>query len=139
MYRFPLAPFPNPVPIPVPATIPDSAFLVFQTPMAVPGMIQTPWYSNDHLSNQNLSETTQRFARFLKNNIFPNSVKTVPGKMSKKDTKLKRLSIHVKMSRRATKTMGKRDCIILSFGKALDNIDLNQMSHRFVSGVLQND
>ena len=24
-------------------------------------------------------------------------------------------------------------------GKALDNIDLNQMSHRYVSGVLQND
>ena len=26
-----------------------------------------------------------------------------------------------------------------SLGKALDNIDLNQMSHRYVSGVLQND
>ena len=26
-----------------------------------------------------------------------------------------------------------------SWGKALDNIDLNQMSHRYVSGVLQND
>ena len=24
-------------------------------------------------------------------------------------------------------------------GKALDNIDLNQMSHRYVSGVLQNE
>ena len=29
--------------------------------------------------------------------------------------------------------------IIASIGKALDNIDLNQMSHRYVSGVLQND
>ena len=30
-------------------------------------------------------------------------------------------------------------CIMRTRRKALDNIDLNQMSHRYVSGVLQND
>ena len=38
--------------------------------MSAPGMIQTPWYSNDHLSNQNLSETSQSLARFFKNNNY---------------------------------------------------------------------
>ena len=39
--------------------------------MAAPGMIQTPWYSKDH-SSQNLSETetTQSLTKFIKNNIF---------------------------------------------------------------------
>ena len=39
--------------------------------MAAPGMIQTPWYSKDH-SSQNLSETetTQSLTKFFKNNIF---------------------------------------------------------------------
>ena len=74
--------------------------------MAAPGMIdvmiQTPWYFNDHLSNQNFLETTQSLPRFLKNNIFPNSIKAVPGKMRKKDRKLKRLFILIKISKRVT-------------------------------------
>ena len=39
--------------------------------MAASGMIQTPWYSKDH-SSQNLSETetTQSLTKFFKNNIF---------------------------------------------------------------------
>ena len=39
--------------------------------MAASGMIQTPWYSKDH-SSQNLSEieTTQILTKFFKNNIF---------------------------------------------------------------------
>ena len=55
--------------------------VVLHTPlkelMAAPGMKQTPWYSNVHISNQNLSETTQSLARFFKHNNFPNSVKAV--------------------------------------------------------------
>ena len=32
--------------------------------------MQTPWYTNNHLSNQNLSETTQSLARFSKTIFF---------------------------------------------------------------------
>ena len=74
--------------------------------MAAPGMLQTPWYSNDHLSNQNLSETTQSLERFLKNNIFPYSVKVVPGKMRKTHRKLKRLPILAMIPKRITSNMG---------------------------------
>ena len=38
--------------------------------------MQTHWYLNDHLFNQNLSETTQSPARFFEN-------KAVPGQMRK--------------------------------------------------------
>ena len=84
--------------------------------MAAPDMIQnTPWYSNDHLSYQNVSETTWSVPRFFKNNIFPNSMKAVPGKMRKKDTKLTRLSIQIS-KRVKSNYMGKRQYNILSFG-----------------------
>jgi len=55
--------------------------------MAAPGMIrntQTPCYSNDHISYQNFSETTESLQRFFKNDIFQNSLKDVLGKMRKK-------------------------------------------------------
>ena len=54
--------------------------------MVAPGVIQTPWYSNDHLSNQNIWETSKSLARFFFHVriLFPYSVKAVPGKMRKK-------------------------------------------------------
>ena len=54
-----------------------------RSPEPCPGMRQTPWYSNDHLSNQNLPETTQSLERYFKHDIFSNSVKAVPGKVRK--------------------------------------------------------
>ena len=60
-----------------------STHVLFYNVENAPGMIQTTWFSNDHLSNKNLSETTQSLARFFKNKIFLHSVKAVPGKMSK--------------------------------------------------------
>ena len=78
--------------------------------MSAPGMIQTPWYSNDHLSNQNLSETSQSLARFFKNNnYFSKFGESCAWKNGKKDRKLK-ISKHVRSN-----FMGKRDCNILSF------------------------
>ena len=45
---------------------------------------------NNRVSNQNLSETAQNPARFFENNTLAHSVKAVPGKMRKKDRKLKK-------------------------------------------------
>ena len=64
----------------------------FQGLMATPGMIQTPWYSNDHVSNYNLSETTQSLS------IFAESY----AQLNEKNRKLKRLSILAKISKRIT-------------------------------------
>ena len=75
--------------------------------MAAPGMIQnnqTPCYSNDHISYQNFSETTESLPRFFKNDIFPNSMKGVLGKMRKKDRKHERLSTLTKISKVRGKT-----------------------------------
>ena len=75
--------------------------------MAAPGMIQntqTPCYSKDHISYQNFSETTEILSRFFKNDIFPNSMKGVLGKMRKKDRKHERLSTLTKISKLHGKT-----------------------------------
>ena len=61
--------------------------------MAAPGMIQTPWYSKDH-SSQNLSETetTQSLTKVFKNNIFHIRWKLCWWNEKKKHRKLKKIA-----------------------------------------------
>ena len=71
--------------------------------MAASGMIQTPWYSKDH-SSQNLSETetTQSLTKFFKNNIFHIRWKLCRWNEKKKTRKLKKLPILAKKSKHVT-------------------------------------
>ena len=71
--------------------------------MAASGMIQTPWYSKDH-SSQNLSETetTQSLTKFFKNNIFHIRWKLCRWNEKKKNRKLKKLPILAKISKHVT-------------------------------------
>ena len=71
--------------------------------MAASGMIQTPWYSKDH-SSQNLSETetTQSLTKFFKNNIFHIRWKLCRWNEKKKTRKLKKLPILAKISKHVT-------------------------------------
>ena len=66
-------------------------------------MIQTPWYSKDH-SSQNLSETetTQSLTKFFKNNIFHIRWKLCRWNEKKKNRKLKKLPILAKISKHVT-------------------------------------
>lgn len=77
--------------------------------IASTGMIQntqTPWYSNDHISDQNFSETIVSFPRFFENNIFPNSMKLCLVKWAKRIENTQDCS----PSPRYPNYMGKRDC-----------------------------
>ena len=70
--------------------------------MAASGMIQTPWYSKDH-SSQNLSETEtfQSLTKFFKT-IFFIFGESCAGEMRKKNRKLKKLPILAKISKHVT-------------------------------------